>query len=1444
MKKNIVFTFFLLSIAISPGITYSAEESAWCGFSSEYQDGVKSKYDYGDSVRAKFIFVGFPDDPTPVDTLLYSNLQPAVVDSMKSWLTSHSQGNFNFTSDSGIVFVPGHSFSSSDTALSWHADLPAEAYLEVDTAPEYSDYRCRWGAGGSCDEVADLSTWRNGTTISYLLSEILFKVYDSYVGGDIDESKWPFGVHDSINDDAETVDVIFIVFMTVGHVWTYGGTIGIDVNSVNVEAFSDDAGKFFGNLAKTSGIEGSPSKYQGTHQRQNSSSYQVPTDFDVERCTFVMLHEFSHTLGFSDGPPNMVDVNGAGDTKRYYYGALNITSQHFMPGRGVPVLSLHNLEKLNWVKTIDFTGQNRLGEKVYDIRSDGGLDPEQIGKIFKFRMPTQFNYDQYFLFAYHAGRGADGNVWPKTSLPVLLSTGLEIQHIVIDGGNTPDIVDVESAFGLYENISQTTMPDIGLPPYPQGDISGWGSLASEASRGFDNYDLWWVDNDSLELRELEVSPGVWGDYNKFTGNIYDFFTADTLESNGEIWTSPEFSYRTNPNCFGYSEEPHFNQYIRHNIQDIPNSLFVRITEQHDNPTSGPPYMMVDFISAPFGGLLEPMAAVPGDTLFYSALVDTVIFKWTSEFQNAIDRVDIELSTNGGITYPEVIASVENDTTFAWVPDVENGTQDGRLRLVFRNVFNELTAEEYAPNLLSIAGMIVVAEDLLFPENGEVFEAGEICPVEWVNYWGSEIDSVSISFSIDDGSNWELVHINVNYWVNAAGNDQFDLLLTSEMVSQHAKFKLTFYSESGVWDDVSLNSFGIIPKAGVAYDDVTRSSRIEYSGEVYNFNSLDLGLPGSGDNGNDLFISFESEAVAMQLYQNQTDIGQIQFDNISNNSFEGNFPSASIFGSTSGDLNNDGNSDIVCTSSTDPGVYIFNEGINTFHNALGDTNYFRNADTAAFLNSCTTVLVDFDHDGDLDIFLGRASENNGELAPMADALFEQQADGHFVEVATQYGLTGSAGITQTAIWCDFDDDGFWEVIVGDAGDGPTIVYDQVGDSFIAREDPFPSGFSDGHVSGLQWVDLDRDDDFDLLVTRTIGSSYILLNEAGLFTSSLALMGTSDLFPSNGLAVDFDFDGWHDVVFSNGGSSVGTDLYQASLFRNLEGELGYNFGEFKNLSQAAGLGQISRTSTGLLFDDFSGNGFLDAMIGASNTADENIIFNAVPSTDSGQFETQWIGVDLKASADNQSSLGAVVTVKTLNGAVLGKQIVDGGSTRGGQQPRILRFGLGDINETIEITAYWPANPDLAISKLIDPETDGFNVVVPVEQGSALEICQPTISQVMEITPGDDLVDWVFTWRTNRLTQGILDEVEIWDGPNYTNHVVTLSTTETDVIVSTPAYKVDESTGASYFEHKVTWEDQECVSGYSFKYGVTSCIEDNCELGFATSSIVRIKACPLSQ
>src|ERR1700744_5300846 len=115
----------------------------------------------------------------------------------------------------------------------------------------------------------------------------------------------------------------------------------------------------------------------------------------------------------------------------------------------------------------------------------------------------------------------------------------------------------------------------------------------------------------------------------------------------------------------------------------------------------------------------------------------------------------------------------------------------------------------------------------------------------------------------------------------------------------------------------------------------------------------------------------------------------------------------------GDLNNDGLPDIVFTGNmVEPKVYL-NKG----HLQFQDITARSGVRASGWKTGVT--LADVDGDGWLDIFICRSG--NGDLSTRTNLLYINQHDGTFVESAARFGLAFAGNSTQ-AVFFDYDHDG--------------------------------------------------------------------------------------------------------------------------------------------------------------------------------------------------------------------------------------------------------------------------------------------------------------------------------------------------------------------------------------------------------------------------------------
>ena len=247
------------------------------------------------------------------------------------------------------------------------------------------------------------------------------------------------------------------------------------------------------------------------------------------------------------------------------------------------------------------------------------------------------------------------------------------------------------------------------------------------------------------------------------------------------------------------------------------------------------------------------------------------------------------------------------------------------------------------------------------------------------------------------------------------------------------------------------------------------------------------------------------------------------------------------------------------------------------------------------------LIDFDQDGDLDIYQVRhcAPREMPESfrAPAKNRLYRQEADGRFVEVK------GAAGL---------DDAGY------------------------------------GH--GCAMGDIDNDGDVDVLVTN-YGRNTLYLNESGRFRDVTESAGITGLHWSSAAAFfDYDQDGDLDLfvvhfgVFDAGrrcgisGNETSPDYCGPHLFNGVNDQLFRNNGDgtFTDVSKAAGINSAAR-GWGVICADLTEDGLPDIYV--CNDEEPNQLW--VNGGDGTFFdEAMLMGAAVNSAGRVEASMGVTV------------------------------------------------------------------------------------------------------------------------------------------------------------------------------------------------------------
>jgi hypothetical protein len=231
--------------------------------------------------------------------------------------------------------------------------------------------------------------------------------------------------------------------------------------------------------------------------------------------------------------------------------------------------------------------------------------------------------------------------------------------------------------------------------------------------------------------------------------------------------------------------------------------------------------------------------------------------------------------------------------------------------------------------------------------------------------------------------------------------------------------------------------------------------------------------------------------------------------------------------------------------------------------------------------------------------------------------------------------------------------------------------------------------DGHEQagmGVGVADYDCDGRFDIFKTNFVDdTSNLYHNEGdGTFTdlSASSGVGINNNYVAWGCGfVDYDNDGWPDIVQVNGHVYPEVDRYKiGESFKNpriVYKNLGN--GRFKDVSEDLGPGIAAHfSSRGAAFGDYDNDGAIDILINNMNDL-PSLLRNV------GGNRQNWIKIKLIGTKCNRTAIGARVRLITGKHAQM-DEVHSGGSVMSQSDLR-LHFGLGDASAADLIEVRWP-------------------------------------------------------------------------------------------------------------------------------------------------------------
>ena len=400
----------------------------------------------------------------------------------------------------------------------------------------------------------------------------------------------------------------------------------------------------------------------------------------------------------------------------------------------------------------------------------------------------------------------------------------------------------------------------------------------------------------------------------------------------------------------------------------------------------------------------------------------------------------------------------------------------------------------------------------------------------------------------------------------------------------------------------------------------------------------------------------------------------------------------------GDVDNDGL----------PDLYLANLGRNQLLRNRGGGAFEDRTDAAGVGDSRSGVaatFLDYDADGWLDLFVGNnmAFDNSGRIVchslvgtkdycgPGAfpsepDRLFRNRGDGTFEDATAASGLAAAPWApTLGVVAADLDGDGWTDLYVANDGQPNNLWINRRDGTFedralVSGSAVNGSGAAEASM-GVDAGDYDGDGDLDLVLSHLVKETNTLYRNLGdgAFedVAALAGLGAPSLpYTAFGIGfLDYDGDGWLDLVIVNGAVTLVPALVQAGdpfplhqpnqLYRSL----GMSGGRvrFEDGTAAAGEAfRLSEVSRGAALGDVDNDGDVDVLV-VNSGGPARLLINQL-----GQNE-RWLGVRLVAGDPPRDVPGARAELLREGAPSLVRRVGMDGSYGSASDPRIL-FGLG--------------------------------------------------------------------------------------------------------------------------------------------------------------------------
>ncbi|HXJ41937.1 MAG TPA: CRTAC1 family protein [Bryobacteraceae bacterium] len=437
----------------------------------------------------------------------------------------------------------------------------------------------------------------------------------------------------------------------------------------------------------------------------------------------------------------------------------------------------------------------------------------------------------------------------------------------------------------------------------------------------------------------------------------------------------------------------------------------------------------------------------------------------------------------------------------------------------------------------------------------------------------------------------------------------------------------------------------------------------------------------------------------------------------------------------GDFNNDGWDDLFVTYWGDCALWK-NLGNGKFTDVAAQAGVTTRTASGLRRHNTGCAFVDYNKDGHLDLFVANYIDFDPKTAPLPESgpcrykgilvacgppglqggkniLFRNNGDGTFTDVSEPAGILKTEGTYGLGVLvADFDNDGWPDIYVANDSTSSALYKNNHDGTFSEIAIESGVAFSaDGKPQagmGVSTADFDCDGNLDIVKTNFAGDTTSLYRNTGngvfedqTFQSGL---GKVTRFLGWGAAfVDFDNDGWADILLCNGHvyPEVGESATESGYRQRKVAHRNLRNGRFQEVSEQLGSGIAEKvTGRGMAIGDFDNDGDLDVLVNCINDVPQLLRCDS-------RTGNHWVKVKTVGVKSNRNGIGARIYCTTQMDGKAHRQMdeVRSGGSYLSQSDLRVHFGLGAATAA-DLVVQWPSG---TVDTLRDVQVDRIITVV---------------------------------------------------------------------------------------------------------------------------------------